>query len=152
MEKTFANATLLSGTVLTVFMLMIPINHLSAQNEVNLDEHAKFHKATIEKIDTETILVTIDQSEVPVTLNASTTITLGNGEETTLDHLQPKTNVYIFGTYSASSRSIAATKIVIRNKPVTDRSNLSQITPTRPTRYPDNNTLDGTLTLLGISQ
>ncbi len=82
MEKTFAKATLFSATVLVVFMVMVPINHLSAQSEVKIDEKAKLRKVTVDDmhLDTNTLIVDIDGAKVTVVLDASTTVFLGNGE------------------------------------------------------------------------
>jgi hypothetical protein len=128
MEKTFANATLLSASVLAVFMVMIPINHLSAQNDVKLDEKAKVRKATIVDINLEnsTLTVDIEGMKVPVVVNASTTVFLGNGDEVTLGSVKSGSNVYIFGEYDVVSYTITATKIVIRNTSPMRRTTLSR--------------------------
>jgi len=77
MGKTFAHATLISATVLTAFMIMGPIAHLSAQNEVKIDEKLKVRKATIEKFshDGSGFTATLDEGvTVPIVMDASTTI------------------------------------------------------------------------------
>jgi len=128
MEKTFANATLLSATVLAAFMIMIPINHLSAQNEVKIDEKVKVRKGTIEDIakDMSSFTVNVDGASISVRTNASTTISLGNGDETDLSSLKDGANIYVFGDYDSQTKDITATKIVIRNKRITERTSLSR--------------------------
>lgn len=128
MEKTFANATLLSASVLAAFMLLIPINHLSAESEAKIDENAKFHAATIEHLDLSRsdFTIQIESLTVPVLLDASTTVYLANGDEATLTSLKDGASVYIFGQYSKQSGDILAEKIVLRNKPITTRTTLSR--------------------------
>jgi hypothetical protein len=128
MQRTFANAALLSATVLSAFMIMIPINHLSAQNEIKIDEKAKVRKVTVEDFNKEngTFSANIDGLAIPVVMDASTTVFLGNGDETATDSLRDGANVYVFGNYDPESKSIAATKVVIRNKRITERTSLSR--------------------------
>ena len=83
-------------------------------------------------------------------MDASTRLFLGNGDATDIPSLKNKQNIYIFGNYDKEGHFIHATKVVIRNKPVTDRSNLSNVTPSIPTRYPDNT--KKTLSMLGLTQ
>jgi hypothetical protein len=129
MEKTFANATLLSATILATFMIMVPISHLSAQDDVKIDENAKMRKAHIEDIDftTHKLSVGIDGVSLLVIVDASTTVFLSNGEETTLPSVHTGMNVYLFGEYSSSTRSILADKIIIRNKRITERTTMSRV-------------------------
>jgi hypothetical protein len=127
MQRTFANATLLSATVLAVFMIMIPIHHLSAENEIKIDEKAKVRKVTIQHLDGSTSFVAdVDGLAVPVAIDASTTVYLGNGDEAEIGSLRNGLNVYVFGPYDPDTKSIAATKIVIRNKRITERTSLSR--------------------------
>jgi hypothetical protein len=126
MEKTFTNAILLSATVLTAFMVIAPPLHLSAQNEVVIDEQIKVRKVSVESIDpkTHSLIVKLeglDDVSVPVRTNASTTVYIGNGDETALLALQPGVNIYVFGEYNNVTKDIEASKIVIRNKRITAR-------------------------------
>ncbi len=128
MEKTFANATLLSASVLGVFMLMVPINHLSAQNEVKIDEKAKVRKAVIENIDLVSNQLTLDIGGVTIvaSMDASTTVFLGNGDETDLRAVRNGADVYVFGDYHADARTISTRKIVIRSASPMRRKSLSR--------------------------
>jgi hypothetical protein len=128
MEKTFVNATIFSATVITAFMIMIPINHLSAQNDVQIDESIKMRKALVSDIDwdTSTLTVDIEGFSVPVYTNASTTFFLSNGDPTLIPSFKPGQNIYVFGKYNPETRSIAAEKMVIRNKRITERTALSR--------------------------
>jgi hypothetical protein len=129
MGKTFAHATLLSATVMAAFMIMIPINHLSAQNEVKIDEKLKVRKATIENLpkDGSGFMASLEQGiDIPVVLNASTTVFLGNGDQADLSFLKEGIDVYVFGEYDPSAKDIPATKVVIRNKRITERTTLSR--------------------------
>lgn len=128
MEKIFGNAVLLSATVIVACLVIFPPLHLWAQNDIKIDEKVKVHKAVV--VDTNeqnhSLTVKIDESEVPVIMQASTTIFLGNGEEATFDNVQPGTNLYVFGSYDSEARNIAAEKLVIRNKRITERTSLSR--------------------------
>lgn len=128
MEKTFANATLLSASVLAAFMLLIPINHLSAESEVKIDENAKFRSATIEHLDLSRsdFSIQIQGITIPVLIDASTTVYLGNGEQASLSSLKNGADVYVFGDYNTESRDILATKVILRNKPITSRTSPSR--------------------------
>ncbi len=128
MERTFANATLLSASVLAGFMLLIPIGHLSAQNEVKIDENAKFRSAIVENLDLNRsdFAIDIQGLTIPILLDASTTVYLGNGDETSLSSLKNGESVYIFGSYNHDTRDILAEKIIIRNKRITSRTSLSR--------------------------
>ncbi len=129
MEKTLAKAIILAGTVLTAFMIVIPIGHLQAESEIKIDEKVKMHKAIVESVDfkTNVITVSIDGFSIPVPTNASTTIFLGNGEETQLPTIRDGSDVYVFGTYDPESRRLLAEKIVVRNKSVLGRKTLSRV-------------------------
>lgn len=128
MEKTITNAVLLSASIVVVCLVVFPPLHLWAQNDIQIDEKVKMHKATIEDVDTGrgTVTVLIGESTVPVTTNASTTVFFGNGDEASLDALQSASNVYVFGSYNKETRTIEAEKVVIRNKRITERTTLSR--------------------------
>lgn len=127
-EKTVGKAVLLSGSVLVLFMILIPIGHLSAQSEIKFDEKVKMRKATIESIDKSAASFTadVDGVEVPVMLNASTTVFLGNGDQVDTSYLENGVAVYVFGDYSTSTKQIAATKVVLRNQRITQRTTQSR--------------------------
>lgn len=129
MEKTFTKAILLSATVFTAFMIVVPIGHLSAQNEIKIDEGVKFHKATVSNVDftTNTIIIVLDGASVPVVTNASTTVFFPNGDETALPSVQNGSEIYVFGNYNAETRVINADKIVLRNRSVLRRKTLSRV-------------------------
>lgn len=128
MEKTFTNAVILSATVMTAFMVFTPLKHLSAEGGAVLDEKTRIRKVVVEDVDfkTNTLVVDIDGTSVPVTTNASTTVFMGNGDETQLPSLRPGTNIYLFGHYNAETKQIEAEKMVIRNKRITERTSLSR--------------------------
>ncbi len=128
MKKTFFNAILLASAAFVALMVATPLNHLSAQNEVSIDPKQRVHKTSILSInaETRTLTVDIDGVSVPVTTNASTTVSLGNGNETELGEIRNGSNVYVFGTYDPESKSILADKIVVRNKSKTERTSLSR--------------------------
>jgi hypothetical protein len=128
MERTFINATIVSATIITAFMIMIPINHLSAQNDIQLDEHVKMRKATVSDVDreTNTLMVEVEDVEIPAYTNASTTFFLGDGEPTLIPSIKSGQNIYVFGKYNPETRSITAEKIVVRNKRITERTALSR--------------------------
>jgi hypothetical protein len=128
MEKTFTKAILLSATVFTAFMIVVPISHLSAQNELNIDEKVKFHKAVVTNVNfnANTLLVTIDDASVPVITNASTTVFLPNGDETKMSSVRDGSDVYVFGYFNQETKVITADKIVLRNKSALGRKTLSK--------------------------
>ena len=128
MEKTFANAVLLSATVVVACLVIFPPLHLWAQNEIHINENVKVHKETIEDVrgDSGTIIVHIDESSVPVYMTASTTVALGTGEDGTINNLEPGANVYIFGSFSKETQSITADKVIIRNRRITERTSRSR--------------------------
>jgi hypothetical protein len=154
MGKTFAHATLLSATVMAAFMIMIPINHLSAQNEVKIDEKLKVRKATIENLSKDGSGFTASLEEgvdIPVVLNASTTFFLGNGDQADISALKEGTAIYIFGEYDSSVKDISATKVVIRNKRITERTSLSRAQKEAENKTPIASTLQNPLEVLGLS-
>ena len=131
MEKTFAHATLLSATVITAYMVLSPPTHLSAQNEVTIDDSIRVRKAVIIDIDFKEnfVIVELESAQgvaIPVNMTSTTTIMLGNGNETLLPSLRVGAPVYVFGMYDKETRSIDAEKIVIRNKRITERTTLSR--------------------------
>jgi hypothetical protein len=106
-------------------MIIYPPLRLSAQDEIKIDESVRMHKGVIEKagIGESDLLLSLDGEEsVSVTLTASTTIFLGNGEEGGQSALNPGTHVYVFGYYDSEQRAIEAEKIVIRNRRITERT------------------------------
>ena len=127
-ERTFANAALLSATVFAAFMTLYPPLHLSAQNEVSIDESVKVHKAVVVTItpSSSMIEVSIGEDTVPVLVTASTTIYFGNGSETDISSLHEEMNTYVFGVYNRESGVIKAEKIVIRNRRITERTSPSR--------------------------
>lgn len=131
MEKTFAHATLFSATVITAYMLFSPPAHLSAQNDVRIDENIRVRKAVVQDVDFKDNVVVIELEDakglgIPVLIGSTTTVTLGNGNETQLPALREGMPIYVFGNYDPESRTIAAEKIVIRNKRITERTTLSR--------------------------
>lgn len=128
MEKTFTKAILLSASVFTAFMIVVPIGHLSAQNELKIDDTVKFHKAIVSRVDTASnfLTVTIDGAPVSVITNASTTISLPNGDDAELSSVRNGSDVYIFGYFNAETQVINADKIVVRNKSVLGRKTASR--------------------------
>lgn len=130
-EKNFTNAILLSGTILTVCMIVFPPLHLAAQNEVVIDEHIKVEKVSVESVDFKdnSLVVVFEKNDdivLPVRTTASTTILLGNGDETQLPAIRSGMNVYLFGTYDKETGVVTADKIVIRNKRITERTSMSR--------------------------
>lgn len=137
MEKTFTNAVLLSTTVALAFLVVFPPLHLWAENDVPIDESVKVHRATIDESSEAGIMSVLIENisdPVRVLVSASTTVYFGNGDEAAFDILQPGTNVYVFGRYDKDRRGIAAEKIVIRNKRITERTNPSRAEQTRQSR------------------
>lgn len=131
MEKTFAHGALLSATVLTAYMIFSPPVLLSAQNEVTIDETVKVRKAVIQDVDYKDNVVVVELETakgvaIPVITTGSTTITLGNGNETQLPTLRPGMAIYVFGVYTKETGTIEGEKIVIRNRPVTERTTMSR--------------------------
>jgi threonine dehydrogenase-like Zn-dependent dehydrogenase len=128
MEKTFTKAIVLSATVFTAFMIVVPIGHLSAQNEIKIDEKVKFHKAVVSGVDfkSNALTITVDGVSVPVITNASTTVFFPNGDETMLPSVRDGSEVYIFGYYHPETRVINADKIVLRNKSALGRKTQSR--------------------------
>jgi hypothetical protein len=129
MKKTYANIILLSTTVFVAFMVAsIPLNHLSAQNEIKIDSKLKVHKTSVVSVNTLSgvVVVSIDGVNVPVLTDASTTVSLGDGRQTELTALTPGTNLYVFGEYDPLTKNIQSEKIVIRNKSSMSRTSLSR--------------------------
>jgi hypothetical protein len=129
MEKKFAHITLFTATFIVASMIMYPPLRLMAQDELQIDESTRMHRGTVQEVDLEEarLFVAIGEEEsVPVTLTASTTILLGNGEEGNVQALGAEMNVYVFGYYSKEDRSIEAEKIVIRNRRITERTTPSR--------------------------
>ncbi len=116
-------------TLVAGFMIFTPLGHLSAQNEVTIDENIKVHKVTVESADfkTNTFVVSFEGKTILVTTNASTTVFLGNGNETELPALREGANLYLFGSYDKETNTVAAEKMVVRNKRITERSTLSRV-------------------------
>ena len=115
-------------TLVAGFMIVTPLGHLSAQNEVIINEKIKVHKVVVENVDfkTNTFVVSFEGKTISVTTNASTTVFLGTGIETELPTIREGSNLYLFGLYDKETNTIAAEKMVIRNKRITERSTLSR--------------------------
>lgn len=128
MKKTYINTILATTTAFVVLVLATPLGHLSAQNEVSIDPTQKVHKTTVTDINfsSNILAIDVDGMSVQVATNASTTITLGNGNETEFTALRAGANVYVFGSYDPVSKMIIADKIVLRNKSKTERTSLSR--------------------------
>ena len=116
-------------TLVAGFMIFTPLGHLSAQNEVTVDEKIKVHKVTVESADfkTNTFVVSFEGKTIAVTTSASTTVFLGTGIETELPAIREGVNLYLFGTYNKETNTIAAEKMVVRNKRITERTTLSRV-------------------------
>ncbi|MEZ0209281.1 MAG: hypothetical protein ACAH17_03850 [Candidatus Paceibacterota bacterium] len=128
MKKTYLNAILATTTAFVALMIVAPLGHLSAQNEVVIDASQKVHKTTVANVDfdSQTLFIDVDGTSIPVNINASTTISLGNGNDTEFTAIRAGANVYVFGTYDPILKSITASKIVLRNKSKTERTSLSR--------------------------
>jgi hypothetical protein len=153
MKKTLVNAILATSTAFVALMIISPLNHLSAQNEVIIDANQKVHKTSIIDVnfDSSILSVNIDGATIPVVTDASTTISLGNGNQTEFTALRPGGNVYVFGSYDTNLKSIVASKIVLRNKSKTERTTFSRAELERqiaasPAMKDDTNDLGLTLT------
>ncbi len=116
-------------TLVAGFMIFTPLGHLSAQNEIIINEKIKVHKVTVESADfkTNTFVVSFEGKTISVTTSASTTVFLGTGTETELPVIREGSNLYLFGSYTKETNTIAAEKIVVRNKRITERSTLSRV-------------------------
>lgn len=128
MKKTYTNAILLTSTAFVALMIATPLHHLSAQNSISIDVTTKVHRASIVELnpDSGALIANIDGTAVPVTTDASTTLSLANGNGTELSAFQAASNVYIFGYYDPIAKSIRAEKIVMRNRPKTERTSFSR--------------------------
>lgn len=122
------NTFMLSLSFIIFVMLVSPVTHSSAQNDIQLKKDIKTQRATISTIDstTNTITVTIDGTIVTVLITASTTVFLGDGSQVELSSLRTNGDVYLFGTYTTETRIITATTIIIRNKSITARVGMSR--------------------------
>jgi hypothetical protein len=131
MERIFAHGVLFSATVIAGYMLLSPPGSLSAQSDFNINESIHVRKAVLQDVDLETNVLIVELEEakgfgVPVVISSTTTVMLGNGNETYKATLQVGMPVYVFGTYNGDTRTIDAEKIVIRNKRITERTTLSR--------------------------
>jgi hypothetical protein len=128
MKKIYINAILATSAAFVALMVIAPLGHLSAQNEISIDAKQKVHKTTVTTInvDSKTLSIDVEGTSVPVITNASTTISLGNGNQTEFTAIRTGTNVYVFGSYDPESKTILADKIVLRNKSKTERTSLSR--------------------------
>lgn len=128
LEKNFTNAVLLSTSVFVAFMVVMPPVHSLAQNNVEIDEKVRVHKAVIEDVNEAlaSLSVTIDGGSVSVITNASTTVFSGTGDETSFVALAEGSNIYVFGQYDKHTNTIVAEKLVIRNKRITERTGMSR--------------------------
>ncbi len=139
MKKFFINTAILTIPTAIAFVVFSSPATLSAQNEFSLDSNVTFRKATIVQVDFKQNIVVVELDDakgfvIPVSMTATTTITLPNGDETLLPSLRAGASVYLFGSYDDTSLSFHAEKIVIRNRPITERSGLSRSQLERPTR------------------
>ena len=128
MKKTFINAILITSTAFVALMIATPLSHLSAQNEVVIDAKQKVHKTSITavNVDSQTFSIEVDGATIPVRTDASTTVSLADGNNTEFNALRAGANVYVFGTYDPASKAILAEKVVLRNKSKTERTTLSR--------------------------
>ncbi len=129
MKKTYIKLSLLSMTLVAGFMIITPLGHLSAQNKVTINENINVHKVTVESADfkTNTFVVSFEGKTISVTTSASTTVFLGTGVETEFPAIREGSSLYLFGSYNKETNTIAAEKMVLRNKRITERSTLSRV-------------------------
>lgn len=130
MERTFIQSVLFSTAILVVYAMVSPPLHLSAEEIVpTLDESTRVRKGVVAEIDaaTQKLVVNFDGVFVSIITNASTTVTAPNGEDMQLSFLRDGSAIYVFGHYDAGTHSIEAEKIVMRNRPITERKSLSRV-------------------------
>lgn len=128
LEKNFTNAILLSASVFVALMVIVPPVHTLAQNDAQIDEKVRVHKATIEDVGEiqGSLSVDIGGGSVRVITNASTTVFSGTGDEISFVNLSEGANIYVFGKYDKETNTITADKLVVRNKRITERTTLSR--------------------------
>lgn len=129
MTKTLTNAILITSTAFVAFMIVTPLSHLSAQNQVTLDVTKKVHKANIQSLqaDQQGLVIAVDSLSISVVTDASTTFSSSNGDQVDFSALRTGGVVYVFGYYDPVAKSIYAEKIVICNKSKTGRTSLSKV-------------------------
>jgi hypothetical protein len=137
MKKFFISTAILTLPTAVAFVVFSSPATLSAQSEFTLDNNVTFRKATIVQVDFKenTVTVELDDAKgyaVPVSMTATSTITLPSGDETLLPSLRVGASVYVFGSYDATLQALHAEKVVIRNRPITERSGVSRMQLERP--------------------
>ncbi len=127
-QKTKKYGIMAAGMLVAAVFIISPFDHLSAEAPIKIDEKAKVHKVIVADINREegTILAQIEEATIIAYLSASTTVFLGNGEETNLGEISGGEGVYLFGLYSTSTQTLSVDKIVIRNKSPFSRKSLSR--------------------------
>ena len=128
MEKKFIQSVLFSATILIVYSTVSPPLSLSAGSSLSFDGTARVRKGIVTKVDlgAQKLVVDFDGASVFVLANASTTITSPNGTEAEFSFLRDGSSIYVFGYYDNETHSIGADKIVMRNRPITERKSLSR--------------------------
>lgn len=128
MERVFIQSVLFSTAILVVYAFVTPL-HSSAEVILPFDEAAPVRKGVVAKVDAEAQSLVVDFSGVSVLVasTGSTTVTSPNGAEAKLSFLRDGTGVYVFGRYDKHSRIIEAEKIIMRNRPITERRGESRI-------------------------